>query len=56
MGFKTFKNGLEADVEALRENTERELFGGEGMVYGERCVGLSLAEDAGSLAPTVPSH
>lgn len=39
MGFKTFKNGLDADVEALRENTERELFlglGGEGMVDGER--------------------
>ena len=39
-----FKNGLDADVEALRENTERELFlelGGEDMVDGER-VGLSV--------------
>ena len=36
MGFKTFKNGLDAEVE---ENTERELFlepGGEDMVGGER--------------------
>ena len=34
-----FKNGLDADVEALRENTERELFlelGGEDMVDVER--------------------
>jgi len=36
-----FKNGLDADVEALRENTEREWLGGEGMVDGER-VGLSV--------------
>lgn len=39
MGFKTFKNGLDADVEALREKTERELvleLGGEDMVDGER--------------------
>lgn len=44
MGFKTFKNGLDANVEALSENTERELFlgfGGEDMVDGER-VGLSV--------------
>jgi len=36
MGFKMFRNGLDADVEALRENTEREWLGGEGMVDGER--------------------
>lgn len=39
-----FKNGLDAEVEALRENTERELFlelGGEDMVDGER-VGLPV--------------
>ena len=44
MGFKTFRNGLDAEVEALRENTERELFlefGGEDMVDGER-VGLPV--------------
>jgi hypothetical protein len=41
-----FKNGLDADVEALRENKERELFlelGGEDMVDGER-VGLSVPQ------------
>jgi hypothetical protein len=39
MGFKMFKNGLDPDVEVLRENTERELFlefGGEDMVDGGR--------------------
>jgi len=44
MGFRTFKKGLDADVEALSENTERELFlglGGEDMVDGER-VGLTV--------------
>lgn len=44
MGFRTFKNGLDADVEALSENTERELFlelGGEDMV-DEKRTGLSV--------------
>lgn len=39
-----FKNGLDAEVEALREKTERELFlelGGEDMVDEEK-VGLSV--------------
>jgi len=45
MGFKTFKNGLDADVEALRENTERGLLGGEGMVDGEgERVGLLVVQ------------
>jgi len=53
MGFKTFKNGLEADVEAPRENTERELFlelGGEDMVDGWRVSRIDGAspKDAGS--------
>lgn len=58
MGFKTFRNGLDADVEALRENTEREWLGGEGMVDGER-VGLSVNHLLGTpaLASTAPySH
>lgn len=49
MGFRTFKNGLDTDVEALRENTERELFlevGGEDMV--DRGRDSASPKDAGS--------
>jgi hypothetical protein len=57
MGFKTFKNGLDADVEALSENMERELFlevGGEAMVDGER-VGLLLHPRTPAFATTAAS-